>query len=27
MGDLANDTRVEGGSGEYTATLSRDWEI
>ncbi len=27
MGDLAIDTRVEGGSGEYTATLSRDWEI
>jgi acyl-CoA thioesterase-2 len=27
MGDLAADTRVEGGSGEYTATLSRDWEI
>jgi acyl-CoA thioesterase-2 len=27
MGDLAVDTRVEGGSGEYRAALSRDWEI
>lgn len=27
MGDLATDTAVEGGDGQYTATLSRDWEI
>jgi acyl-CoA thioesterase len=27
MGDLAADTHVEGGDGEYLAKLSRDWEI
>ncbi len=27
MGDLAEDTRVEGGDGRYAARLSRDWEI
>lgn len=27
MGDFAADTRVDGSSGAYTATLSRDWEI
>lgn len=27
MGDLGNDTTVEGSEGRYTATLSRDWEI
>lgn len=27
MGDLAIDTGITGGSGRYTATLSRDWEI
>ena len=27
MGDIGRDTAVQGGDGEYTATLSRDWEI
>jgi acyl-CoA thioesterase II len=27
MGDLEQDTRVEGTDGKYTAELSRDWEI
>lgn len=27
MGDLGVDTHVDGDNGEYTATLSRDWEI
>jgi len=27
MGDLDLDTRVEGGDGRYTATLSKDWNI
>jgi acyl-CoA thioesterase-2 len=27
MGDLAADTEVQGASGRYFATLSRDWEI
>jgi acyl-CoA thioesterase-2 len=27
MGDLGVDTHVEGSNGEYTAELSRDWEI
>lgn len=27
MGDLADDTAVQGGEGRYTATLSSDWEI
>jgi acyl-CoA thioesterase II len=27
MGDLANDTSVNGGDGRYTCELSRDWEI
>jgi acyl-CoA thioesterase-2 len=27
MGDLERDTRLAGGEGRYTATLSRDWEI
>jgi acyl-CoA thioesterase II len=27
MGDLAQDTAVEGSDGRYRATLSRDWEI
>jgi acyl-CoA thioesterase len=27
MGDLDIDTRVTGGGGRYTATLTRDWEI
>lgn len=27
MGDLAQDTRVHGADGRYTAELSRDWEI
>ena len=27
MGDIGKDTAVEGGDGNYTATLSRDWEI
>ena len=27
MGDLTEDTAVEGGDGHYTTTLSRDWEI
>jgi len=27
MGDLDKDTRVEGGGGRYTATLSEDWRI
>lgn len=27
MGDFERDTRLEGGDGHYTATLSRDWEI
>jgi acyl-CoA thioesterase-2 len=27
MGDFEVDTRVEGGDGRYTATLSPDWEI
>lgn len=27
MGNLAEDTRVEGGDGTYTANVSRDWEI
>lgn len=27
MGDLERDTRVSGGEGRYTITLSRDWDI
>lgn len=27
MGNLAEDTAVEGGDGRYTATFSKDWEI
>lgn len=27
MGDFEQDTRVEGGAGRYTATLSEDWRI
>jgi acyl-CoA thioesterase len=27
MGVLADDTAVEGGGGQYTAVVSRDWEI
>ena len=27
MGDIGRDTAVHGGDGEFTATLSRDWEI
>jgi len=27
MGDLANDTAVDGRDGYYTANLARDWEI
>jgi len=27
MGDLERDTRMTGGDGRYTMTLSRDWEI
>ena len=27
MGDLERDTRLTGGDGQYTITLSEDWRI